>query len=142
MNLFISADRLISETQRDFNTVYPFLKIEFFKNGNVWLHNHAAGKTVSSQKRIKDAGFSQHDPGELFIHDLMKVSELEAMFGTRFGLAVQVFRRSGNIWLGTTMTDDWTLKQQNDHGQEITFGKKLPDNKVTTDYDLDRDSGH
>jgi hypothetical protein len=37
-----------------------------------------------------------------------------------FGVPVQILRKSGKIWLETTMTDHWTLLQQNQHGEEIS----------------------
>ena len=35
-----------------------------------------------------------------------------------FGLSAQVFRLSGDVWLETTSTDNWTLEEQNSTGQE------------------------
>jgi hypothetical protein len=122
MILYISGERLLSELQKDFSAIYPYLSIEFFKGSNIWLPNYPSGKRISAEKKVKDAWFMTHSPGELYIDASMKVSELEQLFMSRFGLAVQVFRRSGNIWLETTMTDNWTLQQQNGHGQEITNG--------------------
>jgi hypothetical protein len=42
----------------------------------------------------------------------MKVGELENLFAEKFGLYVQLFRKSGKVWLQTTTTDTWTLKEQ------------------------------
>jgi tyrosyl-tRNA synthetase len=50
---------------------------------------------------------------EIKIDELMKVAELEGVFAKNFGLSVQVFRKSGNLWLQTTTTDNWTLAEQN-----------------------------
>ena len=50
----------------------------------------------------------------------MSVTELETMFRENFGLYVQVFRRSGKLWLETTATDSWTLTVQNDQGKELS----------------------
>jgi len=36
------------------------------------------------------------------------------------------------------MTDDWTLKEQNDHGREISLSYE-DDNKEDDDFDLNRD---
>ncbi len=46
----------------------------------------------------------------------MKVRTLENVFYETYGLKVQVFRLSGNIWLQTTSTDEWTLHEQNRKG--------------------------
>ena len=70
----------------------------------------------------------------------MKVNELEKIFKDRFNLAVQVFRKSGNLWLETTMTDNWTLQQQNNHGGEISTEKT--DIIKADDYDLNPDTDH
>lgn len=52
--------------------------------------------------------------------DQTSVQELEKQMEEGFGLHVQVFRRSGNIWLETTVTDEWTLAFQNEQGQELS----------------------
>jgi hypothetical protein len=43
----------------------------------------------------------------------MTVGELEQSFRDIYGLATQVFRKSGNNWIETTETVDWTLEKQN-----------------------------
>jgi hypothetical protein len=70
---------------------------------------------------------------------MMSVADLEKAFMNKFGLLTQVFRRSGNIWLETSITDGWSLRQQNALGREITTGKKTED-KDEDDYDLNRDA--
>ena len=54
--------------------------------------------------------------GDLKVNGEMEVSKLEQAFEKKYGLHVQVFRRSGNIWLQTTKTDSWTLEAQNRKG--------------------------
>ncbi len=61
-----------------------------------------------------------HNKGMLTITPNMTVAELEQNFNDVYGLSVQVFRKSGNVWLETTATDDWTLKSQNEQGQELS----------------------
>jgi hypothetical protein len=46
------------------------------------------------------------------------VHELETLFQNRLGLYIQVFRKSGKVWLETTATDDWSLFKQNMEGKE------------------------
>ena len=119
MQLNIEGTKSIQEVQREFNEAFPFLKIEFFKP----LFGHSFSTDAKSKllhsTQIKEARRLQHD-GCLEIVDVMKVAELERTFKDEYGLNVQVFRKSGNVWLETTMTDNWTLKQQNDHGREIS----------------------
>jgi len=63
----------------------------------------------------------------------MKVSELEKIFLEDYGLNVQVFRNSGRVWLETTMTDDWTLAEQNRQGEELSRKKTVKVSRYSTD---------
>ncbi len=109
IRLAIFADRKISEVQQDFTGAFPYLK-----------DRYPASQRIANSRLLKEAWIRRKEESEIDINDLMSVSDLENAFMDRFGLSIQVFRRSGNLWLETTMTDNWTLKQQNDHGKEIS----------------------
>lgn len=115
--------------------MFPFLKIEFLNHRSI-----AAPKTAKqilpANKTIGDSQRSITD-GALEIDGNMKVQELEKLFQDQFSLAVQVFRKSGPVWLETTMTDNWTLQQQNKHGSELSTEKPK---EMPGDYDLERDN--
>ena len=91
-------------------------------------------ETESKQKLINTATLDSSglmQEGELSISDSMTVGELEKVFLESFGLPIQISRKSGRIWLETTMTDNWTLKHQNDHGRELSDPIiKLPDDQI------------
>ncbi|MBA3900883.1 MAG: hypothetical protein H0X62_11855, partial [Bacteroidetes bacterium] len=46
------------------------------------------------------------------------VKELEQKFQNLFGVSVQVYRQSGSVWIQTTITDSWTLTEQNNRAYE------------------------
>lgn len=119
MQLRIDGARTIAEVQHDFNAVYPFLKIEFFRLPWRKEVNTSPANLLDRSLKINDARRRQYN-GELEVMDSMKVYELERQLNEQYGLNAQVFRKSGRIWLETTMTDSWTLKTQNDHGREIS----------------------
>jgi hypothetical protein len=102
--------------EEEFNRMYPFLKIEFEKNGSI---RPDAADLAGPDYDILRKRAKQLLLGELNLTDAMKVSELETALQQVFGNAVQVLRKSGNFWIGTRMTRDLTLKQQNDHGREL-----------------------
>ena len=123
IKLQVQKDRTIGEVQYDFNRAYPFLKIEMFHNedGKAGAVNkERLGSTVI----LKAAGLLQE--GEIEIADAMTVGQLEKYFKDSFGMIVQVSRKLGTIWLETTMTDSWTLKQQNEHGLEFSTHTRKP----------------
>ncbi len=130
MKIEIIGSRPILAIQQEFNRVFPFLKIEFF------TRSHTKGKPTSAKfivkpgKFLRDFGVPENQ-AELEITGDTTVFELEKTFRERFSLNVQVFRKSGRIWLETTATDDWTLDSQNEQGKELTEGSydkgELPD---------------
>lgn len=71
-----------------------------------------------------------HSDGFITVTPKMTVAELEQEFGRIFGLSAQVFRKSGKMWIETTVTDKWTLEQQNSEGEALTIEQK----PTHTDY--------
>jgi hypothetical protein len=113
--MFISDSKTIREVKNEFHDKFPWLKIEFYSK------SHGAGEGSPESLHLDDELTiaqvrSVHSEGELSIHGNLKVSSLEESFRDDYGLNVQVFRRSGELWLQTTSTDDWTLSEQNDKG--------------------------
>ncbi len=139
MKLKVTPDRLISDIQKEFNEIFPYLKLEFFNLRSFVRNDFSAKMILPNNKKLSD-GVNGIKTGTIEIENGMKVSDLEKKFKDEFSLAVQVFRKSGNLWLETTMTDDWTLFQQNNHGKEISTSKS----KKTSadDFDLTRDADH
>jgi hypothetical protein len=138
MRLVINGQKLIKDVRGEFSLAYPFLQLEFFNNEGARKTRYAAFKKISHEMALRDAGVQKNNDGFIDIKDSTTVLELESILKDDFGLSAQVFRKSGNIWLETTMTDDWTLKQQNDHGREITLSFDAENNSFN-DYDLNRD---
>jgi len=116
MKLAITEQKKIGDIQAEFNRHYPYLKLEFFWGTGKKDEYHRLNDATLKLENITP---SMHE-GAINLSDNMTVSTLEDTFSARFGLQVQVFRKSGNIWLETTKTDDWTLKLQNEHGREIS----------------------
>ncbi|HRH02038.1 MAG TPA: hypothetical protein PLI68_03790 [Bacteroidia bacterium] len=119
MLVTINDRRKISAIQEEFNSVFPFLKLEFFSKP------HKPG-AASSKKFVKNNSKTLgecrtiHTKGHLVINAAMTVNDLEQRFSDIYGLAVQVFRKSGRVWLETTVTDGWTLAEQNEQGEELS----------------------
>jgi len=124
MKIRITPTRLISEVQEEFNALFPYLKLEFFRSRG-YQSGPVANHIIPHNRRIGDCQAAITD-GTIEINKNMKVKELEKIFKDLFRLNVQVFRRSGNLWLQTTMTDEWTLQNQNEHGMEISLSHKTP----------------
>jgi len=117
MILLVKRNKTVADLQSEFNEVYPFLKLNFYKKDMTRPGNEIRQK-IPKSFLLSACGNIQE--GELDIDDAMTVGQLEKAFYDKFRINVQVARKSGGVWLETTITDNWTLKQQNDHGRELS----------------------
>ena len=129
MFLYISKDKTIQEVQQSFSSKYPFLKLEFYK---LMTTDPAlpVKKHLPHSITLMAAGLKEN--GVVDINNDTTVGNLEEIFFAKFGLNMQVSRKSGISWLETTMTDSWSLQKQNEHGREITLSAIAP---ITGDHD-------
>ena len=132
MTLQVLKGRTVGELQHDFNHAYPFLRVDIFKeingrSGPIIKQRLARNTNLSVAGKLKE--------GALELNDSMTVGQLEKIFREHFGINVQVSRKSGPVWLETTVTDTWTLRQQNEHGRELSIPikKAAPDDLADWD---------
>ena len=120
MEILITDNKSIKEIQEEFQRTFPYLKIEFFryvqKNGS----SPAKPQPIPDKMTI---GMVRHDhsDGTLNISGSRSVEEIEKDFLNKFGLAVEVFRKSGNMWIETILTHHWSLLRQNHEGQQMSI---------------------
>lgn len=132
MILVIKNDMQIKDLKKQFHEYYPQLKIEFFK----FPHNEEGGnaKVNMLDNEINLADIIGEKEGEIEFNGQSTVAAFEAQFASQFGLNVQVFRKSGNVYIETTRTDDWTLDQE--HKEALSFMNKVEgDSSDFTDRD-------
>ncbi len=116
----ITLDMKVRDIKNDFSAKFPMLKIEFYAK----KHGHFKG---SKDKEIIDDSMlikklnPKIIPGVININDQMIVDQFETIMEEKFGLHVQVFRKSGEQWLQTSITDNWTLKKQEEKAEETDF---------------------
>src|SRR6188768_4176873 len=119
MIINIHDNRIISEIQEEFTRQFPFLKLEFFSRPHKIGSLTAKRFLKTSLKTIGECR-SIHEKGNITIDPEMTVADLEKQFRDLYGLNVQLFRKSGNLWLETSVTDIWTLQKQNDQGEALS----------------------
>lgn len=107
MQLNITPQTTLSQIQTAFQTAYPKLKLQFILDG----------KSPEPSHFIKD---ENHPIKHFYPHaSSVQVDAGEGVSTTNFekamqlaGITVQVFRRSGRIWLETIQTDHLSLHEQ------------------------------
>ncbi len=118
MKLLIEKESKVEEVTKMFNSSYPFLKIELYKkpfnNGHTGVKKQPLASGESLFKFMPAL-----DKAVIDISNEVTVAELENQFGD-IGLIAEVFRKSGNVWIESSLTDNWTLQQQNSEAEEIS----------------------
>ena len=124
MKLEINKATKLKLIQEEFQKSFPFLKLEFYSNSHKAGEGSVKKNTLNTSLSVGDASKLGKD-SSLSINKTMKVSQLEEAFLKTFGLNVQVFRKSNNLWLQTTITDNWTLEKQNQNGREMNIQENI-----------------
>lgn len=118
MTLRIEHNSSVADIQHTFSLEYPYLKIEFFEPCHRSVPPRKR-KGVSGETALGNIG-KILSPADLEFNEETSVAELEEKFQEMFGISVQVYRRAGNIWIETNITDKWTLKHQNEQGRQLS----------------------
>lgn len=117
MKFLLTKSKTIAEVQAAFSDAYPHLKIEFFSRAHddkaaSWAKYMIFDRTQNLEK----IGILKE--GVLTLFEDTITGEFEQLLSVRYGLFVQVFRKSMGSWLETTRTDTWTLGEQERNGKE------------------------
>jgi hypothetical protein len=133
MTITINADATVASINEEFNLLFPFLKLQFFKKPHkidepsskkeMYAYNVIIGKLQNNRKS-----------GTIELTPLTLVAELEELFKDHFDLNAQVFRNSGKLWLETSGTDSYSLKALNELGKANSLPLQKQD---LTDIDYD-----
>ena len=115
--MFIDNNTTTQELAKTFGSDFPYLKIKFYKKRHDHFHGSPKKEEIEENKKLIDLN-PDLLPGQLNWEKIMTVDKLETIFEEKFGLHIQVFRKSGDQWLQTSITDHWTLEKQNSKALE------------------------
>ena len=120
MKLFINEYSLAKDVKKVFTACYPFLKIEFYKKP---LANPLYKKeAMLNLPLIQQA--NKNFKTVINIEKNKTVAKLENDF-LLIGLKAEILRRSGNVWVETSLTNSWTLQQQNAEAEDLNRQLKV-----------------
>ena len=131
MDINFNKSTKLSQLQIDFQKRFKFLKIEFFKEKKGPNPKYTAKDVLDNTLRIEETSSGTSDD-QVHITGLMKVRDVEKNFSSKLGLYVQIFRKSGKVWLITSSTDHLTLDELNKEAAEKEI--KLPNKREESDY--------
>lgn len=114
--MIINDDVRLSDIKRAFSMQYPGLRIEFYNQPHRDHEGSPMNEKLGENLNVGEIREGDFQSGELHLSDDLTVTAVERLFENKFGLHIQIFRRSNNLWLQTTATDHWTLGVQNGKG--------------------------
>lgn len=110
---------LLHDVQEDFNRIFPYLKIEFFRRSHITKALSPKDEKINPFTSLENVIKWDGDKRITF-DEKMTTHAFESMMREDYGLFVQVFRKSGRVWIETSRTDDWTLERQNEEGEMVS----------------------
>ena len=113
--MMIDKQKTIASIKQEFSTLFPGLKIEFFDQPHGKLEGSPAEHQYPDDLTLAEI-CREGIEGQIAMKSSMTVNEVEQAFENKFGLHVQIYRRSNKLWLQTSTTDGWTLEVQNRKG--------------------------
>lgn len=113
--MIIKDSKNIQQIQDEFNELFPGLRIKFYMKAHDHHEYSSIADLFGNDAKIGDIR-KVHNEEELSLHPSSTVSQIEKTFKSKYGLNVQIFRKSKENWLQTFATDDWTLEKQNSKG--------------------------
>jgi hypothetical protein len=118
MEININQETSIGEIKSQFQSHFKSVRIEFYH------HAHEKGKGSSKDDQIQDhVKLNELVKTPSHIHmefdKTIKISDLEKIFDQDCGLHIQVFRKYGDSWLQTTLSDHWTLQMAEIAAKEL-----------------------
>lgn len=116
MQIYISEETVIKEIQEKFRTLYPYLKLEFYRKPHLKGEYSPEEDKISSDTPIENIRL-RNDPGWMDISYYRTAAAVEHDFSYIFGLNAQILRKAGTLWLETIDTDSWTLEELNNAGK-------------------------
>jgi len=119
LELHMKNETTCRAIQEEFWISYPYLKIEFQKYQQTF-----EGRTIRTEKLLPEEKMLSFCRRPLLntinIDSGRTVLQVIKEFEDSLYLKLLLLRRSGNSWIETTLTTDWTLEQQNREGKSLS----------------------
>ena len=128
MVIDINDTTTIREIEGLFSTEYPYLNITFIHQvhdpGDEFLKQKAipVDTTIGEIKKTHTSALIEIQPGNT-------IADIEKEFRQRFGLLVEILRKSDSHWILPAGADQLTLREQNE------LGRAASEHIIHPDYD-------
>ena len=126
MEIQLNSTKTIKEIQKEFSQKFPYLMIQFFGKNPSTTDVFEKGNKIENGNNTMGELYALETGISVNVNGHLKVETLENQFLGEFKIPVQVYRKSGSVWLQTIETNAWTLSEQNQHGEEMDRDIEAP----------------
>lgn len=109
----------IYSIQEEFNAAYPYLRLGFCSKPKCVTGASFYNLMENKNKTLGEIRRTNSLRG-IIILPTMSVADLERGFKEVYGLNVLLYRKSGKAWLETSVTDSWSIEEQNMQGEALS----------------------
>ena len=120
MKLIIEDKMTLNSFQEEFNAAFPYLRIDFFITSKMTSSGVKTQKITEKNDRTFGEIRKKDSTSTIEITPETIVSDLENQIENEYSISAQIYRSSGRMWLETTLTDSWTLEEQNKQGESLS----------------------
>lgn len=120
MILHIDDSMTVGDIQDKFSLCFPALTIKFYLEPHGYKETSSPDLEIDSKALLSTIRKS-HGAENLTILSTDKVSKVEYNFKKLFGLNVQVFRKENGVWLQTSFTDKYSLKELSEYSSRSIY---------------------
>jgi hypothetical protein len=114
METVINNNRKVYAIQKEFNTLFPKLKIQFYAKPANPNGEHSPKLITKSSKSLKDCR-AIHEEGIIEILPSMTIAELKSRFSDTYGLFIEINHMSTDGTEQNPVDESLTLGENNEH---------------------------
>ncbi len=115
LTLKIDESKSAGDFRNEFSSAFPFLKIELFRKST----NQAEKAGTKDITPLPANQQIAKDPVAINIDGATTVADLKSLLLKKWGIITHVYRKSGTMWIETSLTDDWSLEKQNQEAEQM-----------------------
>jgi hypothetical protein len=112
MKIIINDHRKIFGIQKEFSTMFPNLKLEFYAKAHKVESPASAHLVLHSSKTIGECR-TIHNRGTFTISPEMRIADFTEHLSEVYGLSARIDRKSEHEWIAIDAKDTKTLAEQN-----------------------------
>jgi hypothetical protein len=120
--MIVNDNKTLKQLKDEFSAKFPHLSIQFYSIAHEPSQGNIRQNILDENLKVGEVR-TKHTEGEMSADGHFKTSTFEQTLKEKFGINAQVFRKAGELWLQTTITDHWTLAEQERAAQE--YEKKV-----------------